>query len=117
MATTIEQPTEIGKQNISAIDEGIKRAQKYITFEEGEERDLHFDAERIKAVPNRFGGNERYECTVTDLTYAPDLEKTWTVSRTVYQMIKEHLLEGNTILHIEAEGQNINRKYKVSVKK
>lgn len=107
--------TERGKANIESLKNSIARDQEYITFEENEERDLHFDAERMRQVDGKFG--TRYEFNVVDLNRFPDLEKKWTVSKTNAMKIMDELGVGNTILHIKAEGTGIERRYKISTSK
>ena|SRR5215216_5388965 len=113
METQKEFLTEKGKENLRTTKEQIARNEEYISFEEAEERDLHFNAEQIKPVPGKFGGT-RFECIVTDLTNFPDMEKKWTVSKTAAKTILKQLEVGNTILHVKAEGEGIARRYQIS---
>jgi hypothetical protein len=106
--------TERGKRNINSLKESIAREQEYITFEDGEERTLHFDAEKMREAPGKFG--TRYEFNVVDLNRFPDLEKKWTVSKTNAMKIMNELEAGNTILRVKAEGEGIDRRYKISAK-
>jgi hypothetical protein len=102
-------------ENLRKNKEQKARDSKYISWEDGEEKELQFDAEKIRQVPSKFGDdNKRYEYTVVDLRNFPDMDKLWTVGKKTSDMIDEKLAEGHSILLIECEGEGTSRKFKIS---
>jgi hypothetical protein len=107
--------TEKALENLRKNKEQKARDSKYIAWEDGEEKELHFDAEKIRQVPSKFDDDKkRYEYTVVDLRNFPDMEKIWTVSKRTSDMIDERLAEGHSILLVECEGEGTARKFKIS---
>jgi hypothetical protein len=102
-------------ENLRKNKEQKARDSKYISWEDGEEKELYFDPEKIRQVPSKFGDdNKRYEYTVVDLRNFPDIEKLWTVGKKTSDKIDEFLADGHSILLVECEGEGTNRKFKIS---
>jgi len=102
-------------ENLRKNKEQKARDSKYISWEDGEEKELYFDPEKIRQVPSKFGDdNKRYEYTVVDVRNFPDMEKLWTVGKKTSDKIDEFLADGHSILLVECEGEGTNRKFKIS---
>jgi hypothetical protein len=107
----VHQLSEVGKSNLERNAELWRAESIFVKLEDGEERVLQFNPDKIKQTEGQFGIRIQY--TVIDPNYADKGEKKFEASKTASQKIDRHLVEGNTLLFIKRTGEGTDTKYEV----
>jgi hypothetical protein len=83
----------------------------FVKLEDGEERVLQFNPEKVKQTEGQFGIRIQY--VVIDPNYSDKGEKKFEASKTTSQKIDRQLMQGNTLLKVKRTGEGTNTKYDV----
>jgi hypothetical protein len=98
-----------GKENLRKNAESRKKESKYVKLDPGENRILHFDAEKMGPVEVEFDGIKkiRYQYTVTYPDDPDQQEKYFTLGTRDSPLFDKLLSEGKSILNVHRIGGDL----------
>ena len=106
-----EKAKEILRQN------RLQRAREseWISFDDGEEKELYINAEKTERIPSRYNPKKtRYVYAATDLTNLPDMEKKWGVTQTTSDILDKYIEQGHSVFLVKREGEGFKLKYHIT---
>jgi hypothetical protein len=105
------QLSEVGKSNLERNAELWRAESVFVKLEDGEERVLQFNPDKVKQTEGQFGIRIQY--AVIDPNFSDRSEKKFEASKTTSQKIDRELLKGNDLLILKRTGEGTNTKYEV----
>lgn len=111
-----QELTQKARENLQKNAESRKNDTKFLKFEPGEKKTLHFDTEKIEQVDLEFEGkvSRRYRYAVIDPEDEKREEKYFTVSKRTSALIDSYLAEGQTVLKIHRIGAGKDTQYAIT---
>jgi hypothetical protein len=106
------QLSETAKRNLEKNSELWRAESVFIKLEDGEERVLQFNPEKIKQVEGQYGLRIQY--MVIDPNYADKGDKKFEAGKKTSNDIDAQLRQGNRLLKIRRLGTGTDTKYSVA---
>jgi hypothetical protein len=106
------QLSEAARQNLERNTELWRAESQYVKLEDGEERVLQFNPERIKQVEGQYGVRIQY--LLIDPNYADKGEKKFEAGKQTSRDIDTQLRQGIRLLKIKRLGKGTDTKYSVA---